>query len=67
MLWVLASAWGVPQMPLFKPAVIIGITAALMTYVGICMGRCLSAWFGRRVETFGAVSLYIIAFKLLSI
>ncbi|MEW6710830.1 MAG: manganese efflux pump MntP family protein [Candidatus Riflebacteria bacterium] len=58
---------GIAKMQLFKPAIIIGITAALMTYVGICMGRRLSARFGRRVETVGAVILYLIAFKLLSI
>jgi putative Mn2+ efflux pump MntP len=58
---------GIARMTLFKPAVIIGITAAIMTYTGICMGRRLSVTFGKRVETFGALVLFIIAFKLLDI
>jgi putative Mn2+ efflux pump MntP len=58
---------GIAKMTLFIPAVIIGITAGIMTYTGICLGKKLSAKFGKRVETFGAIILYIIAFKLLSI
>jgi putative Mn2+ efflux pump MntP len=58
---------GIARMNLFKPAVIIGITAALMTYSGIILGRRLSCSFGKRVETFGAIILYLIAFKLLYI
>lgn len=58
---------GIARMTLLKPAIIIGITAAIMTYTGIVLGRKLSATFGKRVETFGAIVLYIIAFKLLYI
>lgn len=58
---------GIARMNLLRPAIIIGLVAAIMTYSGICLGRKLSARFGKRVETVGAVILYIIAFKLLSI
>jgi len=58
---------GIARMALFKPAVVIGVTAAIMTYTGIAMGRRLSVTFGKRVETFGALVLFAIAFKLLSI
>lgn len=58
---------GIARMELFKPAIIIGITAALMTYCGISLGRRLSSRFGKRVETAGAIILYVIAFKLLYI
>jgi len=58
---------GIARMELFKPAIIIGITAAIMTYCGIILGRRLSSRFGKRVETAGAIILYIIAFKLLYI
>jgi putative Mn2+ efflux pump MntP len=58
---------GIANMSLLKPAIIIGVTAAIMTYTGICLGRKLSAHFGKRVETLGAIILYIIAFNLLSI
>lgn len=58
---------GIARMTLLKPAIIIGITAGLMTHTGISLGRRLSATFGKRVETFGAIILYIIAFRLLYI
>ncbi len=58
---------GIARMNLLKPAIIIGITAAIMTYTGIALGRKLSVRFGKRVETIGALILYVIAFKLLSI
>ncbi|MFC1746460.1 hypothetical protein ACFL35_20875 [Candidatus Riflebacteria bacterium] len=38
-----------------------------MTYIGIKLGQILSIRFGKQVERCGAVILYIIAFKLLSI
>ncbi|HAE39020.1 MAG TPA: manganese efflux pump [Candidatus Riflebacteria bacterium] len=58
---------GIARMELFKPAVIIGIIAALMTYVGLHLGSRLSHAYGKKVETAGAVILYLIAFKLLTI
>ncbi len=58
---------GIARMDLFKPALIIGITAALMTYAGLHLGRRLSHAYGKKVETAGAIILYLIAFKLLTI
>jgi len=48
-------------------SVCIGLIAAAMTWTGLRLGRVLSVQFGKRVETIGAVILFIIAFKLLSI
>lgn len=48
-------------------SVCIGIVAAVMTWTGLRLGRVLSVQFGKRVETVGAIILFIIAFKLLSI
>ena len=48
-----------------SPAVVIGIVAALMTYAGIRLGKRLSAAFGKRVETVGALILFAIAIRLL--
>lgn len=56
---------GIAKMRLFIPAIIIGITASIMTYIGISLGKKLSEKFGKRVESFGALILYIIAFRLL--
>jgi len=56
---------GLAKMQLLIPAVIIGITASIMTYIGISLGKKLSEKFGKRVESFGALILYIIAFRLL--
>lgn len=52
---------------LFWESVCIGIVAAAMTWTGLRLGRVLSVQFGKRVETVGAIILFIIAFKLLSI
>ena len=56
---------GIAKMQLFIPAIIIGITASIMTYVGLLLGKKMSEKFGKRVESMGAMILYIIAFKLL--
>ncbi len=58
---------GVARMHLLKPAIIIGIVAAAMTFAGLCLGRRLTHAYGEKVETAGAIVLYIIAFKLLTI
>ncbi|PKL51285.1 MAG: hypothetical protein CVV42_00100 [Candidatus Riflebacteria bacterium HGW-Riflebacteria-2] len=58
---------GIARMELLKPAIIIGITAAIMTFVGLRLGRRLSYAYGKKVETAGAVILYLIACKLLTI
>ncbi len=52
---------------LFWESVCIGLVAAAMTWTGLKLGRVLSVRFGKRVETVGAIILFIIAFKLLSI
>jgi len=58
---------GIARMELLKPAIIIGITAAIMTFVGLRLGRRLTHAYGKKVETAGAIILYLIAFKLLTI
>lgn len=52
---------------LFWESVCIGFIAAAMTWTGLRLGRVLSIQFGKRVETVGAIILFVIAFKLLSI
>lgn len=52
---------------LFWESVCIGFVAAAMTWTGLRMGRVLSIRFGKCVETVGAIILFGIAFKLLSI
>ena len=49
------------------PALCIGIVAALMTFSGIKLGSQLSARFGKRVETVGALVLLLIAVRLLEV
>jgi manganese efflux pump family protein len=58
---------GLARSNLLLPAVCIGITAGVMTWVGVSLGRRLSHGFGKRVETFGAVILFLIGFKLAGI
>lgn len=52
---------------LFWESVVIGFTAAGMTWTGLFLGRRLSIAFGKRVETVGALILLAIAAKLLEI
>ncbi|RCK79443.1 MAG: hypothetical protein OZSIB_0083 [Candidatus Ozemobacter sibiricus] len=52
---------------LFWESVVIGFTAAGMTWTGLFLGRRLSIAFGKRVETMGALILLAIAAKLLEI
>jgi manganese efflux pump family protein len=50
---------------LLFPAILIGITAAGMTWTAMKLGGNLSERFGRRMELVGGVILIAIAFKLL--
>ena len=56
---------GIARIELLRPALIIGLVAAAMTFCGLCLGRRLSQTYGRKVEVAGALILYLIAFKLL--
>ncbi len=58
---------GISKQPLVIPAVVIGIVAALMTWTGLRLGSKLGRKIGKRAETIGAIILFLIAFKLLSI
>jgi len=58
---------GIASLAVLKPALLIGLIAGAMTYAGIRLGRRLSLRFGKRVETAGALVLFVIAFKLLAI
>lgn len=55
---------GISKMDPFFISVIIGIMASLMTYTGLKLGKKMSCRFGKRVETVGAIILYIIAWRL---
>lgn len=59
-------SFGLLDRRLFVPAVWIGITAALMTWVGMKLGTRLSQRFGHRIGLAGAVILFAIAVKLIS-
>lgn len=56
---------GVLNQNLFMVAVIIGITAAAMTWLAMKIGNRLSQRFAKRMETIGGLILIAIAFKLL--
>ena len=52
---------------LLGSAVVIGLVAGIMTWLGLRLGKCASEKFGKRVETVGASILYVIAYNLFSI
>jgi len=56
---------GVLNQNLFMVAVLIGITAAAMTWLAMKIGNRLSQRFAKRMETIGGLILVAIAFKLL--
>ncbi len=58
-------SFGLLGKSLFISALWIGLTAAMMTWSAMRIGRRLSEQFGRRMETAGGLLLLGIAFKLL--
>lgn len=56
---------GIEDHPLLKPALVIGIVAGVMTFVGLYIGNRLSARFGKSMEIAGAVLLLAIAGRML--
>ncbi|MCX8037627.1 MAG: manganese efflux pump MntP family protein [Candidatus Sumerlaeia bacterium] len=57
--------FGVLGQRLLGSAVVIGLTAGLMTLVGIQAARTLRLWVGRRLETVGGLLLIGLAVKML--
>ncbi len=56
---------GMMNCKLFETAILIGITAMLMTLAGVLLGVRLSTVYGKVVEKIGAIILMIIAISLL--
>jgi len=51
---------------MLTPCLVIGVVAAGLSFVGVKLGRRLSAVFGRWAEAFGGVVLIVLAVKMLS-
>lgn len=47
------------------PAVIIGITTFILSYVGVALGSTLQGLFGKKVEILGGIILIIIGLKII--
>ncbi len=45
-------------------ALVVGLTAAVFTLVGMVLGRRIGAWWGRRVELLGGIILIAIGLKI---
>jgi putative Mn2+ efflux pump MntP len=56
---------GILNTSLLYPCVIIGITAAAMTLIGIKLGSIMSAVIGSRMEAVGGVVLILLSLKML--
>ena len=56
---------GILNTSLLYPCVIIGITAAVMTLIGIKLGSIMSAVIGSRMEAVGGVVLILLSLKML--
>ena len=58
---------GVLNTSLLYPCIIIGVTAATMTMIGIKLGSFISAIIGKRMEAVGGAVLILLSLKLLTI
>ena len=56
---------GIESMGFFYPSLIIGVTASVMTYIGIKLGNILSSVVGKRMEAIGGVVLIGLGIKML--
>lgn len=57
---------GVLNTSLFYPCTIIGITAGIMSLIGIKLGTAVSVKFGNRMEAIGGIALIILSIKMLT-
>ena len=57
---------GILKTSLLYPCTIIGITAAIMTLIGIKLGSVISAVIGSRMEAVGGVVLILLSLKMLT-
>lgn len=58
---------GILDTRIIIPCIIYGIFTGLMTFIGIKLSRGLRSVVGRRVETVGALILFVVALNLLKI
>lgn len=58
---------GVLKIGILIPCLLFAVFSLLMSVLGVYLGRVLGSFIGRRIETFGAIILFIIAIKLLEI
>ena len=56
---------GILNTSMLYPSTIIGITAALMTFVGVKLGGVLSSVVGKRMEAIGGIVLIGLGIKML--
>ncbi|MCX7766284.1 MAG: manganese efflux pump MntP family protein [Candidatus Sumerlaeia bacterium] len=58
---------GVLKISILMPFILFSLLTLLMSVLGVYLGRVLGSIIGRRIETIGAIILFIIAIKLLEI
>lgn len=58
---------GIVNSRLYIPAIIIGIVAAVMTFIGLGLGSKLCLRFGKKVEILGAILLFYVAVNFSSL
>lgn len=56
---------GILNSALIVPSVLIGITAGVMTYVGVKLGGFMSVLLGKKAEAFGGAVLIALSIKML--
>lgn len=56
---------GTIETEILLTVVVIGLTAGLMTALGLVLGRVMGTWLGDKAELFGGLALLLIGIKLL--
>lgn len=58
---------GMLKVAIWYPSAVIGVVTALLSLIGIRLGSCLGARFGKRMEIVGGVVLILIAFRIFAV
>jgi manganese efflux pump family protein len=58
-------SFGLLSQPVLLPSMIIGITCALFSIIGVTIGKKAAALLGKKAEAFGGIMLLIIGIKIL--
>jgi manganese efflux pump family protein len=63
--FVVGISFALLKTPVIEPAIIIGIVAFILSFIGVNLGKRLGHLFGKEIEIFGGVILIVIGIFIL--